>query len=119
MVPRRPRGIPKGAVFLWAPPVGLPAPRRGDWVHCWQQPNWGQDRCRLSTIDGTALFEDDYIPDQGGAPVPRGELQIDPVGTDFLWVGDTQVPVVHLKNGKLLIPARYAKFLGDFTKWGD
>jgi hypothetical protein len=33
-VPGRPKNVAANAVFLWAPYVGLPAPRRGWWLAC-------------------------------------------------------------------------------------
>jgi hypothetical protein len=32
--PSRPRGVPSNAVWLWAPYVGLPGPKRGIWLSC-------------------------------------------------------------------------------------
>jgi len=104
-VPRRPKGVSKNAVFLWAPYVGLPAPRRGSWLNCWEENR--HDLCRLSEIDGTTHYEGEFVPYGRASRVTPDQLRIDPVKTveNKVWVGDVLVPLVYLENGEVVIPA--------------
>jgi hypothetical protein len=104
-VPRRPKGVSGNAVFLWAPYVGVPGPRRGWWLACWEQS--GTDYCRLNRVDGTTDFEGQFVPYHGTRPVPADQLRIDPSKTqeNKVWVGDALVPLVYLEGGEILIPA--------------
>jgi hypothetical protein len=106
-VPRRPKGVAQNAVFLWAPAVGFPGglPRRGWWLACWD--GNGDDYCKLTDIDGRSLYEGDYILYGNRGTVNGGELQIDPSQTaeKKVWIGDTPVPLIYLRNGKILVPA--------------
>jgi len=107
-VPSRPAGVRANAVFLWAPAVGLPAPRRGDWLACWEEGE--QTLCQLSDIDGSLEYKGAFIPFAHKGPIPAGELRIDSMKTrdNKVWVGRALVPLVYLENGDILIPA--AKF---------
>jgi hypothetical protein len=102
--PNRPKAVAPTAVFLWAPHVGLPAPRRGWWISCRYDAN--HDYCRLSDIRGSTQYDGEFIAYHTKAAVPASELNIDPEkSTDHkVWVGDTLVPLVYLKNGDILIP---------------
>jgi hypothetical protein len=104
-VPSRPPGVRADAVFLWAPAVGLPAPRRGDWLACWEES--GQILCQLSDIDGSVEYKGEFIPYDQRVPIPAGELRIDSMKTrrNKVWVGSALVPLVCLANGNILIPA--------------
>ncbi len=104
-VPGRPRGVRPDAVFLWAPYVGLPAPRRGSWISCEEVS--GRDRCTLSGISGKTEYEGEFISDKGKGTLPSDQLEIDADKTreHKVWVGTALVPLVFLKNGKVLIPA--------------
>lgn len=104
-VPSRPRSVAPNAAFLWAPHVGLPAPRRGWWLACWE--DRGSDRCRLSNIGGVTEFEGDYVPYNEKGPLPLERLQIAARKTERatkFWIGGALVPLVHLKDGSVLIP---------------
>lgn len=104
-VPSRPPEVRADAVFLWAPAVGLPAPRRGDWLACWEEN--GETLCQLSDIDGSMEYEGEFIPYTHKGPIPTGELRIDLMKTrrNKVWVGKALVPLVCLENGDILIPA--------------
>lgn len=104
-IPPRPSDVAPNAVFLWAPNVGLPAAKRGQWLFCWE--NNGRNRCRLSSIGGATEYEGEFVVQSGGGPVPADQLMIDPEKTreHKVWVGSTLVPVVVLRNGKALTPA--------------
>lgn len=108
-VPSRPNSVNANAVFLWAPHVGLPAPRRGWWLACWEHQD--TSRCRLSNVNGVTEFEGEFVPYGRQGPVASGELRIAARRTERaqkLWIGDALVPLVYLDSGAVLIP--YAKF---------
>jgi hypothetical protein len=102
--PNRPRGVAPNAAFLWAPHVGLPAPRRGWWISCRYETN--RDYCRLSDIHGRTQYDAELITYRTKATVPGNELNIDSEKTTDhkVWVGNTLVPLVYLRNGDILIP---------------
>ena len=104
-VPSRPKGIAANAVFLWAPHVGLPAPRRGWWLSCSE--NDGHNRCKLTDIDGNTEYEGEFVPYDDKGPVPEGELNIETEKTrdNKVWIGSALVPLVFLENGRVLLPA--------------
>jgi hypothetical protein len=103
-VPSRPQGVSGNAVFLWAPYVGFPGPRRGWWLVCWEAD--GRNRCQLNGVDGSIEYEGEFVPYRRKGPVPASQLKIDPTKTreHKVWVGDALVPLVYLDNGEILIP---------------
>lgn len=103
-IPRRPTQVASNAVFLWAPHVGLPAPRRGWWLSCRYEA--GIDYCRLSDLHGDTEYDGEFITYRTRIAVPETQMTIDPEkSTDHkVWVGNTLVPLVYLKNGTILIP---------------
>jgi hypothetical protein len=104
-VPSRPRGVPTTAVFLWAPYVGLPGPRRGSWLACSEKA--GHNRCTLSGVDGNIEYEGEFVPYGRKDAIPADQLRIDPIKTREyeVWVGEALVPLVYLDNGVVLLPA--------------
>lgn len=92
-------------MFLWAPHVGLPAPRRGWWLSCWAAQGTG--RCHLTDIDGRTLFEGDCLPYGRRHLLSEGELRINGPKTEAgekVWVDDAPVPLIHIQDGTILIP---------------
>ena len=104
-VPGRPKGVAPNAVFLWAPHVGFPGPRRGWWLSCLE--DVGHNRCRLSDVDGNTEYEGEFVPYGDKGSVPADQLKIDPEKTrdNKVWIGSALVPLVFLQNGRVLIPA--------------
>lgn len=104
-VPNRPRGVAANAVFLWAPNVGFPGPKRGWWLSC--SVNAGHDRCKLSDVHGNFEYEGEFVLYGDKGSVPDDQLTIDSEKTseNKVWVGSALVPLVFLQNGKILIPA--------------
>ncbi len=104
--PSRPMGVPSSAVFLWAPSVGLPSPRRGNWLNCWADAS-GHNQCRLTAQNGVLLYQGEFIPYGQAAAVPSSQLTINSAKSreHRLWVGGELVPLVYLGNGQILIPA--------------
>lgn len=103
-VPSRPRTVAADAVFLWAPRVGLPAPRRGWWLSCAERS--GHIYCKKSDIDGRTEYEGEFVPCSRSA-VPARQFQIDAEESreHSVWVGEALVPLVKLQNGATLVPA--------------
>jgi hypothetical protein len=104
-VPSRPNMVAANAVFMWAPYLGVPGPRRGSWLLCWE--NAGHTRCKLSDVDGKTEYEGEFVPYGDKGPLGADQLKIDPEKSRDLkvWVGRALVPLVYLQNGKVLIPA--------------
>jgi hypothetical protein len=104
--PRRPKGVSADAVFLWAPYVGVPGPRRGWWLYC-EQKFEGSIWCTVSEIDGATKYEGEFIPYHVGTIIAPDSLKIDPLKSRELgvWIDHKNVPLVYLKNGEILIPA--------------
>lgn len=109
--PRRPRSLPRGAVFLWGPHLGIPKPKKGLWLNCWQGAS-GRDQGGLSQQNGERIYQGEYLSYKQAYPVAESERKIDAVKSDglCLWVDGELVPLVYLKNGQILIPAaRYVE----------
>jgi hypothetical protein len=67
------------------------------------------DRCELTDYKGHSNFEADYLPAAGPNPVPEARLHLKPLSsTTELWVpvGQETVPVAHLEDGTVLVPAQ-------------
>ena len=103
-VPSRPAVVRADATFLWAPAVGLPAPRRGSWLRCWEESQ--HILCQLNNIDGTLEYKGEFIGYRGKNPIASSELKIDSGKTrdDKVWVGEALVPLVYLDSGDILVP---------------
>lgn len=120
--PRRPQGVSSDAVFLWAGHLGLPAPKHGTWLECWTDSKVGENRCRLTEMNGARSFESDFRANTGISPVPQSDLHIVSEQTSQsvdLWVRvNTQlVPLVFLENGTVLIPSgAYQEGMGKLER---
>jgi hypothetical protein len=66
-----------------------------------------EDWCRLTDVKGRLEYEGKFVSFPDKAPIATDELTIDPIKTreHKLWVGDALVPLVYLRNGKILVPA--------------
>lgn len=104
-VPGRPKTVAADAVFLWAPAVGVPGPRRGWWLSCSE--DGGRDRCRISTVDGKLEYEGEFVVFGDKGHVLPGQLKIDAKksGENWVSIAGALVPLVVLENGKVLLPA--------------
>jgi hypothetical protein len=109
--PKRPRTVPPDSVFLFGLPVGAPFPiaKRGDWLNCWLDGAQNVNRCRVANVDGTFEFEGPFLRFEGVGPVSQNALQIDIKATDnkqeWIFFRGELVPLVHLRDGTILIPA--------------
>lgn len=106
--PKRPSDVSANAVFLWAGHLGLPAPKHGTWIACWTDTTEKVNKCRLTDMNGTVLYEGVFLVDAGENPVPQPDLKIEGEPTSQTnWVplgGMLAAPLVFLKNGTVLIP---------------
>jgi len=103
-VPSRPAEVRADAVFLWAPAVGLPAPRRGSSLSCGEESH--HILCQLNNIDGAFEYKGEFIEYREKRLIPPSELKIDAEKTrdNKVWVGDALVPLVYLQSGQVLVP---------------
>lgn len=108
-VPPRPKTLPATAVWVPAPPAPLDFSPRGYWLACWLDAARNVDRCKLTDYKGKNLsFEADYSPVTGPNPVPEDRLHLRFVSSEELWAsaGQEMVPIVHLQDGTILVPAQ-------------
>lgn len=104
--PLRPKGVPTTAVFLRAPATGAPGAPQGEWLACTERE--GHNYCRLADKSGRTEFEGEFIRYHGSSAALASQLRIDATKTtkeQSVWLSDTWVPLVHLENGEILIPA--------------
>ena len=103
-VPARPSDVRADAAFLWAPAVGIPAPRRGDWIACWQESTY--IFCQLNDIDGKLEYKGEFVSYPQKRPIPPAPWRIDPEKTrdDKVWIGEALVPLVYLQSGEIFVP---------------
>ena len=106
--PKRPATVSRNAVFLFGLPVGapFPIPKRGFWVDCWLDEDHSMNPCRAARADGAFIYEGPFVRLKDTGPVPRNELQIDTKAIgDLVYFKGEAVPIVHLRDGVILIPA--------------
>jgi hypothetical protein len=118
--PPRPTHLPSTAVYYRGLALPFIINKNGDWVYCWFDTTQNSDRCRVTFVDGTLLFQGVFLPYRRQTPVPRDELLIDPemmntaqeqVEVDASIEESTVpgmcvVPLVFLRNGEILIPEK-------------
>lgn len=105
---RRPKDMPSTAIWLDAPyvPFGW---NRGWWLGCWIDSDAKANRCRMWNSQlQSVTFEGRYVPCDGTAPLPQGELLLKaPSGAFSSWVPDGHgsiAPAVFLQNARVLVP---------------
>jgi hypothetical protein len=79
--PKRPKGLPSDAVFLWAGHLGLPAPKHGTWIECWTDVANGVNKCKLTEMNGTPRYEGIFLADTAQNLVPQSDLKIEAEAT--------------------------------------
>ena len=94
-----PPGVPAQA-------VNVPIAKDWGWAHCWLDQTAKLNRCRVYNAGGVLLHrfrhdddddDDVFVPYEGLAPVPEGDLKIDAKRTSNPWT-------VYLVNGAILLP---------------
>jgi hypothetical protein len=107
--PNRPREVAASAVWLWAPALGLPAPKRGVWVGCMVNQQDKRVHCQTNDKNGRLEFEGIFAPqtDHGStADVRSMEIDVEKMSFSLsVFIDSELVPLVALKNGEVLIPA--------------
>jgi hypothetical protein len=84
----------------------FPVPRQGIWVDCWLDNEHSVNRCWSEWSDGTFIYEGPFVRFEGSGAVPQSELQIDTKATgNSVYFNELLVPIVHLRNGTILIPS--------------
>jgi hypothetical protein len=106
--PDRPRGVSANAVWLWAPAVGLPAPKRGMWVSCIVNPQDKRPHCQTHDKNGRLKYAGSFALQKVSKATVEGQgMEIDVGKMSFLlsvFIDQELVPLVVLKNGDVLIP---------------
>lgn len=108
--PSLPEDMPPTSIWVPAPVIPWELSPRGWWLGCWIDRERGTAHCRTTDFIGGIKFEDDYLPANRNTPVNADMLRVVPFHgeMDWEWVqqeGDV-VPIVHLQNGTILVPAR-------------
>jgi len=118
--PKRPASVPATAGYCGGLATTFPGSKRGEWVNCWFDSEQNADRCRVTFVNGRLLYEGVYLPYQRQTPIPQGELLIDSMtmnraqeqvevdasSGESSEPGLQVVPLVYLRNGEVLIPAK-------------
>jgi len=109
--PKRPKNVTASGVFLWAGGLGLPAPKHGTWLECWEDTDQHVDKCRLTEMDGTRDYTGIFVPDNKQGVITQSDLKIESIDTanTTFWVRIDQnpmnaAPLVFLESGTVLIP---------------
>lgn len=108
--PSRPKDMPTASIWVPGPNAPLDLSPRGVWVGCWLDKAKNVNRCKVANFKGHVEFEEDFVPVNGGGPLPDAELNPKHIGTMELWTWvdehKREVPIVRLKNGTILVPER-------------
>jgi hypothetical protein len=106
--PRRPGSLSSSAIHFEPNNVPFTLHETGYWLDCWFDGRANVDRCKLTDVKGTQLFEDVFLPCEGQSPLPQRDLVFDARRTGYKWTGSydkgISVPVVYLANGQILLP---------------
>ena len=109
--PKRPLSVSTNALHVQPNNLGFVWHRADYWVDCWFDKDAKVDRCRLTDAKGAGLFEDEFLPCVGHAPVPQDLLVLDSQRTGSIWVQsqDKRVnfPIVSLQDGQTLLPRSF------------
>jgi hypothetical protein len=89
---------------------------RGQWIACRQDDQEAIDFCRVTDPKGTVVYQGAFEPFDYPEPLPNNQLTI-AAKTGNIWVkGPAElgpVPVIPLRNGKLLVPVQDREALAD------
>jgi hypothetical protein len=88
-LPPRPANVPADAVRLGGAKASW-------WVKCVYRPDG--NTCQMFNSGGKLLWDERYLPYDGGRPVAENELQID--------AKKSMISELHLRNGRILISER-------------
>ena len=88
---RRPANVPAEASLV-------DMPKGGVWQHCTFDPAVNTNRCQIYGWRGTVLYDEIFLPYDGGAAVSSADLMIPRYAPT---VGDDWIC---LKNGRILLP---------------
>lgn len=99
--PERPENVPKSAVFVQSV-------KGGYWHSCGIDLTENICYCAIYHDDGRLIFNDVFLPYDGGAPVTENELNITPNG---------KVDTIKLANGRLLLPKSRFEIVKHY--WDD
>jgi hypothetical protein len=107
--PSLPENMPRTSMWVPGPVIPWDLSPRGFWLGCWIDKARGTVHCRTTDFRGGISFEDDYLPANRNTPVSADMLRLAAVREmDWHWVDKeaNAVPIVHLQDGTILVPAR-------------
>src|SRR5215472_16680419 len=75
--PRRPKDMPKNAVWINAPALPI-SWHHGWWFGCEMASSQTSNYCRLVRNDGNEVYGGDYLPCRTSAAIPENEIHLVP-----------------------------------------
>lgn len=111
-----PRNMPPDAQFVSSGFNLNNNEQTGQWISCKQSTASRQPFCRLTNASGSVLYQGDFEPLDGRESVAAEELRLTG-NPGNLWVNGpaegSPVPVIPLKNGRVLVPVQDREALID------
>ena len=89
---------------------------KGQWVACRDNHAEDNDFCRVTDPKGIVVYQGAFTPSDNTAPLPNDQLQVSTTSGSIWITGPAErgpVPVIPLKNGKLLVPVQDREALAD------
>ena len=89
---------------------------QGQWIACRADQEQGNDFCRVTDPKGTVVYQGAFAPYDYPVQLSNDQLRIANIKSS-IWVNGPAeqgpVPVIPLKNGKLLVPVQDREALAD------
>ncbi len=116
-----PRDMPANSYFMQE---GYDVERNeptGDWIACRLDSTQNVDYCRVTDAHGNVIYQGDFLPVNGGAPLPASELKFALAADEKIWVTGpaegSPVPILPLADGNILVPANDSYALAN--RWSN
>jgi hypothetical protein len=106
--PRRPRNMPKNAVWINAPALPI-SWHHGWWFGCDMSASGTANYCRLVMANGEDVYAGEYLPCGGKTPLPASTIELAPPPANVeMWIADKRLtalaPIGFLRSGNFLLP---------------
>jgi len=109
-LPTRPSTVSSSALYVLPDKATLRLHNRGYWLDCWFARQANVDRCKLTDENGTALFEDVFLPCAGTEPIYGFVDNGRPAWTGEIWSRSPdegiKVPIVYV-HYQVLFPQSF------------